>query len=115
VPRFKLDASTMPSEPYGYGHCIKNKGLIELRNPWIKNSEYLLKIDSSTGFSKNARNLNLVSIYPEVRMYARGLQYGDKVNIPLAPYETLVISVSDREPLQWPSGCNSFTPGFWPR
>jgi len=99
VPRFKLDASTMPCEPYGYGHCIKNKGLIELRNPWIKNSEYLLKIDSSTGFSKNARNLNLVSIYPEVRMYARGLQYGDKVNIPLAPYETLVISVSDGEPL----------------
>ena len=99
VPRFNADASTMPLEPYGYGHCIKNQGLIELRNPWIKNCEYKLKIDSSIGFSKNARNLNLVGIYPEVRIYARGLKYGDTVNIPLAPYETLVISVSARQSL----------------
>jgi hypothetical protein len=97
VPRFKTDASTMPYEPYGYSHCIKNKGLIELRNPWIKNNEYRLKIDSSTGFSESAKNLNFVSIYPEVRMYARDLKYGDTVNIPLAPYETLVVSVSAQE------------------
>ncbi len=94
VPKFKSDASTMPLEPYGYSHFIKNKGPIELRNPWIKNCEYELKIDSFSGFSKDVRNLNLVSIYPELRIYARDLKYGDEINIPLAPYETLVLSAS---------------------
>ena len=89
----------MPREPYGYAHCGDDRALIELRNPWIKNSEYLLKIDRSTGFSENVKNLNIVSIYPEVRIYASGLQYGDTVNIPLAPYETLVLSLSDHESL----------------
>ncbi|MCE5347083.1 MAG: hypothetical protein LLG13_12465 [Bacteroidales bacterium] len=99
VPRFEEDASAMPREPYGYAHCTDNRGLIELRNPWIRNCEYKLKIDRSTGFSENAGNLNIVSIYPEVRIYARDLKYGDVVNIPLAPYETLVVSVSDNESL----------------
>jgi hypothetical protein len=99
VPRFKEDA-VMPREPYGYSHFIKNKGLIEIRNPWIKNCEYNLKIDSSTGFSKQVRNLNIVSIYPEVRIYAANVQYGETVNVPLAPYETLVLSVSDHKSLK---------------
>jgi hypothetical protein len=112
VPRFMDDASTMPYEPYGYAHCINNKGLIELRNPWIKNSEYILKIDSSTGFSNNARNLNIVSIYPEVRIYAKDIQYGDSIKIHLAPYETLVISVSDHESLKGQSNVSDFLIGF---
>lgn len=94
VPKFKSDASTMPYEPYGYSHCDKNRGLIELRNPWIKNCEYELKIDSFSGFSKDARKFNLVSIYPEVRIYAKEINYGDQINIPLAPYETLVLAPS---------------------
>ena len=97
VPRFEKDAFTMPRESYGYAHCSNNKGLIELRNPWIKKSEYLLKIDRSTGFSENVKKLNIVSIYPEIRIYGKDLKYGDTVNIPLAPYETLVLSVSDQE------------------
>lgn len=112
VPRFKTDASTMPLEPYGYSHCFKNKGLIELRNPWIKNCEYKLKIDSSAGFLNSARNLNLVSIYPEVKIYATNLKYGDTVNIPLAPYETLVISASDRESLNGLPEAKNLLRGF---
>ena len=95
VPRFKQDPSTMPREPYGYAHCVEDRALIELRNPWILKQEYLLKIDSSTGFSGNVKNLNIVSIYPEVRVYKSGLKFGDTVRIPLAPYETLVLSVSE--------------------
>lgn len=112
VPRFNEDASTMPYEPYGYAHCIDNRGLIELRNPWIKNSEYMLKIDNSTGFSKNVNNLNIVSIYPEVRIYAINLKYGDSVNIPLAPYETLVVSVSGSESLKGLPDANNLLCGF---
>ncbi|MDD3907380.1 MAG: hypothetical protein PHF34_04115 [Bacteroidales bacterium] len=112
VPKFTDDASTMPYEPYGYAHCMNDRGLIELRNPWIKNSEYILKIDSSTGFSNHARNLNIVSIYPEVRIYARDIRYGDSINIPLAPYETLVVSVSDNESLKGLSNATDLLSGF---
>ncbi|MEA4840217.1 MAG: hypothetical protein VB110_04330 [Bacteroidales bacterium] len=112
VPKFTDDASTMPYEPYGYAHCVNNRGLIELRNPWIKNSKYILKIDSSTGFSKNAKNLNIVSIYPEVRIYARDIRYGDSINISLAPYETLVVSVSDNESLKGLSNATDLLSGF---
>jgi len=100
VPKFKQDASAMPREPYGYAHCGDDRALIELRNPWIKKSEYLLKIDRSTGFTENVRNLNIVSIYPEVRIYASDLKYGDTITIPLAPYETIVMSVSDHENIE---------------
>ena len=79
--------SEMPREAYGYAHCTNDRALIELRNPWIKNSEYRLKLDNSTGFSENIKNLSIISLYPEVRIYAQNLKYGDTVNIPLAPYE----------------------------
>ncbi|WP_169539982.1 hypothetical protein [Niabella aurantiaca] len=96
IPKGEKDPSLMPREPYGYAHCNKNEGLIELRNPWIENSGYTLKIDSSIGLPKQGKNLNIVSIYPEVRVYAKKLQYGDTITIPLAPYETLVLSVTDK-------------------
>ena len=112
VPRFKQDASAMPREPYGYAHCGDDRALIELRNPWIKNSEYLLKIDRSAGFSENVKNLNIVSLYPEVRIYAKNVKYGDKVNIPLAPYETLVLSVSDHESIAGLSNVADLSHGF---
>ncbi len=100
VPRFKQDASEMPREAYGYAHCTNDRALIELRNPWIKNSEYRLKLDNSTGFSENIKNLSIISLYPEVRIYAQNLKYGDTVNIPLAPYETLVVTASNQEQLK---------------
>lgn len=97
MPSYKKDASTTPLEPYGYAHIIKNRGLVHLRNPWIENNKYLLKIDSAAGFSKYTKHLDLVSIYPEVRVYAKDLKFGDAINLPLLPYETLVLSVSDRK------------------
>ena len=112
VPKFKVDASTMPREAYGYAHTANDKSLIQLRNPWIKNTEYILKIDSTAGFSKDAINLDIVSLYPEVRVYGKHLQYGDKVNIPLAPYETLVISVSNEESINGLSNATGLLSGF---
>ena len=112
VPQFKVDASTMPRESYGYAHTTNDRSLIQLRNPWIKNTEYIFKIDSSTGFSKSAKNLNIVSLYPEVRVYARNLQYGDKTSIPLTPYETLVVSVSNEESLKGLSDATDLLRGF---
>lgn len=98
VPRF-TDEAPMPREPYGYSHVVNRGGkfaaLVMLRNPWIAPQSYTLKLDGGLGFSPDAKDLSAVSLYPEPRTYAQGLKYGDAVQIPLAPYETLVLALNN--------------------
>lgn len=83
----------MPREPYGYAHWNGPKGLIALRNPWIQPAVYPLKLNGYD-LSKKASHLTAVGIYPEARVYGRGLKYGDTLQVRLAPYETVVLSIS---------------------
>lgn len=88
----------MPREPYGYIHCKGNRGLVLLRNPWIATASYLFRLDSTTGLSDSASGMSAVSIYPEPRVYGRDLKSGDTLEVRLAPYETLVLSLESIEP-----------------
>ena len=95
-PRFASGAP-MPREPYGYAHWGGNRGLVMLRNPWIAPQSYVLKLDTGLGASAGAARLTAVSLYPEPRVYGRGLKPGGTLTVPLAPYETLVLSIGPRE------------------
>lgn len=92
IPQF-TDEGTMPPEPYGYAHLEESFGLIVLRNPWIARQNYRVTLDRSLGLSPEADWLSAVSLYPERRTYASELKYGDVLDVPLAPYETVVLSV----------------------
>ncbi len=72
-------------EPYGYYH----EGMIYLRNPWIKSADKTVKVPAPVSFSDES--FSLVSVYPEVRVYAEGVKAGDEIKIPMAGYETLVL------------------------
>lgn len=85
--------SPMPREPYGYAHWSKGKRLVALRNPWITPQTYSLKIGGG------AKGVSVVSVYPEARVYARSLKAGDTLDVPLAPYETVVLSVGAKQAL----------------
>ncbi|MHB0999716.1 MAG: NPCBM/NEW2 domain-containing protein [Armatimonadota bacterium] len=87
----------MPREPYGYAHCDGNSGLVILRNPWIVPSTYSLKLDDSINLSPKASGLSALSVYPEARLYASNLHYGDLIQVPLAPYETIVLSIGPKQ------------------
>jgi hypothetical protein len=89
----------MPLEPYGYSHWNGERGLVEIRNPWTKTAVYALKLDKTTGVPVGAAGFSAVSLYPEPRVYGRALKYGDTLNIPVAPYETLVLSLKGHQPL----------------
>ncbi len=91
VPRF-TNSATMPREPYGYAHWRKDGGLIALRNPWIEPQSYPLKIEAQ------GSGLAVISLYPEQRVYGAGLKSGSTLNVPLAPYETLVLGISREGP-----------------
>ena len=39
----------------------------------------------------NAEELAAVSVYPEPRLYGKQLKHGDVLEVPLAPYETIVL------------------------
>lgn len=92
-PQFTHDAA-MPREPYGYAHWTANQGLIALRNPWITKAEFTLDLKPMSGDD----SISIVSIYPEPRAYGSDLHAGDRVEITLAPYETVVLSVKPGQP-----------------
>ena len=93
LPRLS-DAGVMPREPYGYAHIQGNAGLVALRNPWIAPAAYTLKLTEDLGLSPAAQDLTVAGVYPEPRLYGVRLQYGAALEVPLAPYETVVLSLS---------------------
>jgi hypothetical protein len=92
VPKF-THAGVMPREIYGYAHCVNNQGLIVLRNPWIMPQTYTLTLNDSIGFDSQALGLSAVSLYPENRVYGQNLNYGDTLTFPIAPYETVLLTI----------------------
>ena len=93
VPRF-THAAPMPREPYGYAHFGGPEGLVALRNPWIEPANYKLKLDGALGVPAGAKGLTVVSLYPEARVYGKNVSFGDTLRVPLAPYETVVLSLA---------------------
>ncbi|MHB0999177.1 MAG: NPCBM/NEW2 domain-containing protein [Armatimonadota bacterium] len=89
-----------PREPYGYAHWDGRKGLVIIRNPWIAPVSYKLELNDAIDTPDGLSDLSAVSIYPEVRLYSDNFKSGDTVTIPLAPYETLLLSINSSQPVQ---------------
>lgn len=87
-PRIYDDKSPMPREPYGYSHVTPDGGFVVLRNPWIA--------PGTAGIECPADGCNAFSIYPRTRVYGRNLARGARLDVPLAPYETLVVAFTHR-------------------
>lgn len=87
-----------PREAYGYAHWQGDRGIVALRNPWIVPQNYAVKLDETSDFARDAVDLSAVSLYPENRLYATGLKYGDTLTVPLAPYETVILSLEPGTP-----------------
>ncbi len=96
MPSLGSQKDVMPRQVYGYSHFNDKKGLVQLRNPWIEVQQYTLVLDEKIGFSRNMKNMNAVSVYPQVRLYGEDLSYGDKLTLKVAPYETLVLEFDDK-------------------
>ena len=92
-PKFS-DKDVMPREPYGYAHWSGAEGYVALRNPWIVAQSYTLTLDKGIGVPTTLAGVNACSVYPEARQYGRDLKYGDTIEVPLAPYETIVLHFS---------------------
>jgi hypothetical protein len=99
-PKVTYDAK-MPREPYGYAHWRDGRGIVMLRNPWIEPQKYPVKLPADLRVGSNAGTtprFSVVSIYPEARVYGTDLKPGDTLNVPLAPYETVVLSFDATRP-----------------
>lgn len=99
VPRFTNDEA-MPREPYGYAHWNGTQGLVALRNPWIAPATVSVKVGGHEGLAEAPEAVSAVSLYPEPRVYGRDLARGDVLEVPLAPYETVVLSFKAEQPLE---------------
>ena len=85
------EKDTMPREPYGYAHWAADGGVIGLRNPWIARAFYTVQVPSGAG------HWYATSLYPEERYYGE-VDQGGHLDVPLAPYETLVLSFLSQPP-----------------
>jgi hypothetical protein len=92
------DAATMPREPYGYAHWRGDRGIVMLRNPWIKPQTYPVELAIDASAASGTTGISAISMYPEARVYSTGLKPGDTLNVPLAPYETVVLSFGTNKP-----------------
>ncbi len=93
VPHFTGEGR-MPREPYGYSHWKNERGLILLRNPWIKKQTVRLNLAEDAKAPAGLPKLSAVSLYPEVRLYGKGLTSQSVLEVTLAPYETLLLSLA---------------------
>jgi hypothetical protein len=96
-PRVSNDAR-MPREPYGYAHWQNDRGFVLLRNPWIEPQTYSVRLGGSPHVASDSAGVSAVSVYPEARVYGRKLKAGDSLDVPLAPYETVVLAFDAAEP-----------------
>ncbi len=86
-PKFSAQEA-MPREVYGYAHWTDDGGLVALRNPWIARETYSVTLPARLGTCEYVAR----SVYPESRIYGSGLRANDTLAVPVAPYETLVLS-----------------------
>ncbi len=98
VPELNPDA-VMPRTPYGYAHYSDTDCIVGLRNPWVQLQSYTLTLDENMGIFPGDTGLSAVSLYPEIRRYGDGLSYGDNLQVDMAPYETLVLSIKTGQDL----------------
>ncbi len=75
-------------EPYGFAHGK----LVMLRNPWIEKAEKTIDVPVAEGESGS---FDVISLYPEVRVYAKNVSAGSTVTIPLSAYETVVLTTEE--------------------
>jgi hypothetical protein len=94
VPKFDGNQPRMPREPYGYLHPNGQGGLVCLRNPWMEKQTVRLDLAQDLKVAPGTPGLSAVSLYPDVRLYGAGLNAQNSLEVPLAPYETVVLSIA---------------------
>jgi hypothetical protein len=104
-----LDNSTMVGgdpaqrEPYGYVHSNAEKSIVMLRNPFVRPRTMKLKIDEENGFRKFAGVQRLDLLYPEQRLLAYPVKFGDSLTFDLDSYEQIVAEMRPfASPLAFP-------------
>ena len=82
----------LPRDPYGYAHFDGGRGLVLIRNPWVRPSQIRIALDGSIGCPKTIKNVSAVCIYPRYGTVRRSLSHGDSLDVRLAPYETKLLA-----------------------
>ena len=84
----------MPREPYGYAHVKNKAGTGGAAKPVDRPAVVPVQAGrDALGSRRLAKSLSAVSLYPEPRLYGENLKFGDTFEAPLAPYETVVLSI----------------------
>lgn len=82
----------IPRNPYGYAHFDRGRGLLMVRNPWVKPCRVELQLDESLGVDETLANVPVACLYPEFGRLTGSFSYGHTLKLELRPYETRLIA-----------------------
>jgi len=82
----------LPRDPYGYTHFDQGRGLLLLRNPWVKPRTLTLRLDESLGADRSLKDADLVCLYPTFGRLDGTYSYGSEIAVELRPYETRLLA-----------------------
>ncbi len=85
-----IGGNPMQREPYGYVHFKGDRGIIAARNPFIEDNNLEVQLTAAHGLNTDAHELVLERIYPTRWIAPQLFKCGDRIELPLAGYETAV-------------------------
>jgi hypothetical protein len=91
-------------EVYGYANFCGSKGIICLRNPFVKERVAKLRLDETLGLvsEEMPREYLVKIVYPYHKFLDKIYRYKDVITLNLQGYETLVLEILSRDSLTKP-------------
>jgi len=97
-----IGGDPLKGEPYGYTHFKDEKGIIAVRNPFIKKNKIKVELSEKMGLSKNVNSLVVERVYPTRTIVSDLFSAGGQLELELNGYETAIYEVYPLEEAQIP-------------
>lgn len=93
--RSRIWEQDIPRDSYGYAHFDHGRGLIMVRNPWVRPRKVELTLNETLGVDKTLAKATATCLYPRFGRLSGVFSWGDSLTMALQPYETRLIAFGD--------------------
>jgi hypothetical protein len=101
-----IGGDPLKREWYGYAHFTGQRGILCLRNPFIEPQKVSLKLDELVGWDRARAEGAFFAhiVYPRDELFPSRYGYGERLEVKLQAYETIIIQIEPAPPGVAPLG-----------
>ncbi len=99
---FFIGGDPAKKEAYGYAHFSGDKGIVAVRNPFIKKQSMRVRLATEQGLNTDAKELVVEQVYPYHYIYPETFSANYSFNVDLDGFETAVYEIYPKESAEWP-------------